>query len=243
MRVDRFEDESLLRLAAIEVYEDAVKEYQSLREDDSPAISQRQVDEQFKQLMARYRQEQGAHRFRSLPRKVLRRAVTVAAAIAILCSSAFTVAMASSPTIREIIMEDFGEYSDLVMILSGGQKSACPEGWEGRYYPAYIPEGYTFYGKTKYLQTSSLLYINNCNQFLTFTVILHDDNIVQDTNIFVDTENMVEWRMVINNQDVILYVGEEKASAIVNYQDCVLLISGPVSQDVIIKIVKGVSER
>ena len=59
MRVDRFEDESLLRLAAIEVYEDAVKEYESLREDDSPAISQRQVDEQFKQLMARYRQEQG----------------------------------------------------------------------------------------------------------------------------------------------------------------------------------------
>ena len=59
MWADRFEDESLLRLAAIEVYEDAVREYQSLGEDDAPMLSQQQVDEQFKQLMARYRQEQG----------------------------------------------------------------------------------------------------------------------------------------------------------------------------------------
>ena len=172
MWADRFEDESLLRLAAIEVYEDAVKEYESLREDDSPAISQRQVDEQFKQLMARYRQEQGAHRFRSLPRKVLRRAVTVAAAIAILCSSAFTVAMAFSPTIRAIISQDFGAYSDLLMLLSNEQKMPCPEEWEEMYYPTYIPQGYTFYKCTKSSEVSNLIYINSDKEFINFSIII-----------------------------------------------------------------------
>ena len=237
MRVDRFEDESLLRLAAIEVYEDAVKEYESLREDDSPAISQRQVDEQFKQLIARYRQEQGAHRFRSLPRKVLRRAVTVAAAAAVLCSSAFTVAMASSPTIREIILEDFGEYSDLVMILSGGQKSACPEGWEGRYYPAYIPTGYTFYKCTKSLPASNLMYVNADKEYITFSIVTNA------RDLSMDTENMTKSEMQINNRDAILYIKDKICSIIINYEDCVILISGSLLKDEIIKVARNISEN
>lgn len=237
MRADRFEDESLLRLAAIEVYEDAVREYQSLGEDDSPAISQRQVDEQFKQLMARYRQEQGAHRFRSLPRKVLRRAVTVAAAIAILCSSAFTVAMASSPTIREIIMEDFGEYSDLVMILSGGQKAACPEGWEGRYYPAYIPEGYTFYRCVKSSPTNSLMYVNAEGKFITFSIVDYS------AGMSIDAENMSKAEVFIGNREVVLYVGETTSSVVINYEDYVIFVYGSVPKETIIKIAKNISER
>ncbi len=237
MWADRFEDESLLRLAAIEVYEDAVKEYELLREDDSPAISQRQVDEQFKQLMARYWQEQGAHRFRSLPGKVLRRAVTVAAAIAILCSSAFTVAMASSPTIREIIMEDFGEYSDLVMILSGGQKSACPEGWEGRYYPAYIPEGYTFYKCTKSSPISTLRYINDNCEIFTFAIL--DTNV----NIAIDNESMSKTEITIKNQNAILYIGKGRSSVVINYEDFAVFIYGPVSKEVIIKVAENIIER
>lgn len=237
MRADRFEDESLLRLAAIEVYEDAVREYQSLGEDDAPMLSQQQVDEQFKQLMARYRQEQRAHRFRSLPRKVLRRAVTVAAAIAILCSSAFTVAMASSPTIREIIMEDFGEYSDLVMILSGEQKATCPEGWEGRYYPAYIPEGYTFYKYTHSFQTSGLRYVNADGGFLIFSILTNT------TNMSFDIENMVMTDVNIGNRKGVLYVGKGRSSVAVNYEDCVIFVYGSVSEQTVIKIAENVVER
>ena len=236
MRVDRFEDESLLRLAAIEVYEDAVKEYESLREDDSPAISQRQVDEQFKQLMARYRQEQGAHRFRSLPRKVLRRAVTVAAAVAVLCSSAFTVAMASSPTIRGIILEDFGKYSDLVMLL-GEQKAECPEGWEEMYYPTYIPQGYTFYKCTKSSEVSNLIYINSDKEFINFSIITNS------TNISMDTEKMTKAKLEINGQDAILYVKERISSLVINYEDYVILISGYLTKDDVIKIAESISER
>ena len=237
MRADRFEDESLLRLAAIEVYEDAVREYQSLGEDDAPMLSQQQVDEQFKQLMARYRQEQRAHRFRSLPRKVLRRAVTVAAAIAILCSSAFTVAMASSPTIREIIMEDFGEYSDLVMILSGEQKATCPEGWEGRYYPAYIPEGYTFCNYVKSYPFNTLRYINYDGEILTFSIIDYS------SSISIDTENMSKTEIIVGNRDAILYVGEVSSSVVINCGDCAIFIYGPISKDVLVKIAENILEK
>ena len=236
MRADRFEDESLLRLAAIEVYEDAVREYQSLGEDDAPMLSQQQVDEQFKQLMARYRQEQRAHRFRSLPRKVLRRAVTVAAAIAILCSSAFTVAMASSPTIREIIMEDFGKYSDLVMLL-GEQKAECPEGWEGKYYPTYIPEGYTLYKHTETTQMSTLRYLNVDEEALIFSIIDYG------ANVSIDTENMTKSEIDIKNRNAILHVGKGRSSVVINYGDCVIFIYGPVSEDVIIKVAENISER
>ena len=237
MRTGQFEDESLLRLAAIEIYEDAVREYQSLGEDDAPAISQRQVDEQFKQLMARYRQEQGAHRFRSLPRKVLRRAVTVAAAIAILCSSAFTVAMASSPTIREIIMEDFGEYSDLVMILSGEQKATCPEGWEGRYYPAYVPEGYTFYNYVKSYPMSALRYKNFEGENLNF--VIFDCH----ANMAIDVENMSKAEITIGNREAVLYVGDLNSSLVINYEDCVIYIFGRISKETVIKIAENISEK
>ncbi len=239
MWADRFEDESLLRLAAIEVYEDAVKEYESLREDDSPAISQRQVDEQFKQLMARYRQEQGAHRFRSLPRKVLRRAVTAAAAIAILCSSAFTVAMASSPTIREIILEDFGDYSDLWMLLSGEQKAACPEGWNGKYYPTYIPEGYQFTKIDQSASYSSIFYIDHSGKVLEFTVF-------KSVNGYsVNTEKMWSESITINDRDAIRYSLEDdtRSFILINYEDFVIFIHGSLPYTEILNVAKSISAK
>ena len=238
MWADRFEDESLLRLAAIEVYEDAVKEYESLREDDSPAISQRQVDEQFKQLMARYRQEQGAHRFRSLPRKVLRRAVTAAAAIAILCSSAFTVAMASSPTIREIILEDFGEYSDLVMLFSGDQKVECPAEWTSSFYPSYIPNGFEYIKIFNNAIRETAFYQNSDGKILEFTVF------PPDTQMSINTENMKQYSVDINNYNATLLVDEEscKASILINQEDCIVYISGSVSSEEILKIAKSINQ-
>ena len=238
MWADRFEDESLLRLAAIEVYEDAVKEYESLREDDSPAISQRQVDEQFKQLMARYRQEQGAHRFRLLPRKVLRRAVTAAAAIAILCSSAFTVAMASSPTIREIILEDFGEYSDLVMLFSGDQKVECPAEWTSSFYPSYIPNGFEYIKIFNNAIRETAFYQNSDGKILEFTVF------PPDTQMSINTENMKQYSVDINNYNATLLVDEEscKASILINQEDCIVYISGSVSSEEILKIAKSINQ-
>ena len=238
MRTGQFEDESLLRLAAIEIYEDAVREYQSLGEDDAPMLSQQQVDEQFKQLMARYRQEQRAHHFRSLSKKGLRRAVTVAAAVAVLCSSAFTVAMASSPTIRGIILEDFGKYSDLVMLFSGDQKVKCPAEWTSSFYPSYIPNGFEYIKIFNNAIRETAFYQNSDGKILEFTVF------PPDTQMSINTENMKQYSVDINNYNATLLVDEEscKASILINQEDCIVYISGSVSSEEILKIAKSINQ-
>ena len=134
-------------------------------------------------------------------------------------------------------MEDFGEYSDLVMILSGEQKATCPEGWEGRYYPAYIPEGYTFYRCVKSSPTNSLMYVNAEGKFITFSIVDYS------AGMSIDAENMSKAEVFIGNREAVLYVGETTSSVVINYEDYVIFVYGSVPKETIIKIAKNISER
>ena len=59
----------------------------------------------------------------------------------------------------------------------------------------------------------------------------------------MDTENMTKSEMQINNRDAILYIKDKICSIIINYEDCVILISGSLLKDEIIKVARSISEN
>lgn len=95
-------------------------------------------------LMRRLEGELGRQRKRHFARHTLPRVANVAAAVIFVCFVGLTTALALSATVRvqmmELIQEDKHIYTQLSLEEVGAFD--MPADWLGRYYPAYVPEGY-----------------------------------------------------------------------------------------------------
>lgn len=236
MKADQFEDESLLRLAAIEIYEEAAREYEEMAESgEEVRLSQQQVDKRWKQVMKQYRQEEKRRkrkpRREHSPKRLLRVASVAIAAFL----SVGTVASAT-PTIREMVLEDFGKYTSVHLLFSGSNIPR-PDGWTEIVYPTYIPKDFSFVQIARSDIAQELLYKNEANDILGFAIFS------TSANVDVNTENMIRQEVCIDEHMGVAYSSMDDTDSvlILNYLDCVVCISGPIPMEEAIKIAKSIS--
>jgi len=225
------DDESLLRLAAAAIHEQKEEEE---NEYEPITLTSQEIQQRWKAVLRQYHR----NKFREGLRTFVRKAAMTAAMLFAAISSTMVTAMAVSPAIREIVLTDFGKYSTLDTLISGGQVEV-PEDWQERYYPTYIPEGFSHKETKLRMKTSSLVYTNSEGMNLVFTIVL------PDSNMSIDTENMTKEELQIKGHDAILYEKRDKSKShiLINYEDCIIAIFGPISPEEIIKIAESIQEK
>ena len=225
------DDESLLRLAASAIHE----QFEEEKAQDFQEISftKEELQKKWKKLLWELRWRE----FKTNFRLYLKKSMAAAAAVILTAGGTMVTAMAVSPTIREIVLTDFGKYSTLDTLISGGQVE-IPDDWQERYYPTYIPEGFSYKETKLRMKTSSLIYENSEGLNIRFTIIL------PDADMSFDTENMKKTEIKVKTHDAILFekMDKEQCSILINYEDCVIRISGQVFAEEIIKIAENISE-
>lgn len=228
------DDESLLRLAASAIHEQFEEE--EAQDFQEISFTKEELQKKWKKLLWELRWRE----FKSNFRLSLKRSMAAAAAFILTAGGTMVTAMAVSPTIREIVLTDFGKFSTLNMSISDGEIEV-PEDWQERYYPTYIPKGFN-YKKTAIEPTiSSLIYEDSEGMYLDFTIIIPD----ADTDIGIDTENTTKTAIQIKGQDAVLYEKKNRliSRVLINYEDCVIDIVGPVSSEEIIKIAESIATK
>ena len=225
------DDESLLRLAAAAIHEQKEEEE---NEYEPITLTSQEIQQRWKAVLRQYHR----NKFREGLRTFVRKAAMTAAMLFAAISSTMVTAMAVSPAIREIVLTDFGKYSTLDTLISGGQVE-IPDDWQERYYPTYIPEGFSHRETKLRMKSSSLIYTNSEGMNLVFTIVL------PDSNMSIDTENMTKEELQIKGHDAILYEKRDKSKShiLINYEDCIIAIFGPISPEEIIKIAESIQEK
>lgn len=225
------DDESLLRLAASAIHE----QFEEEKAQDFQEISftKEELQKKWKKLLWELRWRE----FKSNFRLYLKKSMAAVAAFILTAGGTMVTAMAVSPTIREIVLTDFGKYSTLDMLISGGQ-GEVPEDWQERYYPTYIPAGFSYKETKLRTKSSSLIYTNSEGMNLGFIIVL------PGSNMSIDTENMTKKELQIKGHDAILFekIDKEQCSILINYEECVIRIYGPISAKEIVKIAENISE-
>ena len=227
------DDESLLRLAAAAIHEQFLEEEKEKKEE--VVFSEKEIRQGWNNIMKEYHKRKFSQTTKSFFRRA---AVASAAFIAAIGGTAVTV-MAISPTIRQMVLTDFGEYSTLDVLFSG-HKPEIPEDWQEMYYPSYIPEGFTYKETKLTSKMKTLIYITDDGEYnLAFSIIL------PGSDIGLDTENMVKSEIKVKDHNAILYEkqGSLVSSILINYEDCIIDIFGPVRSEELILIAESIKTK
>lgn len=122
-------------------------------------------------------------------KRTMQRILHIAAAIIAIVSLGLTTAIATVPAVRAkvltLLMDVQERYTEIQLVENQDVSFFVPPGWEGEYFPSYIPPQFTF-AKTEYLGSRKIA------SFLDAS-----DNLVEfseagdDTTLQIDTENAV----------------------------------------------------
>ena len=135
-------------------------------------------------------------RYAANVRRILPRLVEAAACLILVAAIATPVALASSATFRsrimQLLMEMDSEKGEAYFSFVEDEAKAfwIPEGWQGAYYPSYIPKGYEIYDFNPFF--TMIEYRNAEGNQLYF------DEYDQNTDLLAGTENSTVSAITIN---------------------------------------------
>ena len=159
-------EDTKLRLALLE-YQQQEDEARQAARDSLPPDSPEMAEESsfFARTQANTLRRAMPHRFP--------RVLTVAAAVLLLLALSLGTALAVSPALRVQVMrllyQVTPEYTEVSFVPDEAASFDVPAEWTGLYYPAYIPEGYEFYGVGGSSSMPKVLFNASEDRFLRFS--------------------------------------------------------------------------
>lgn len=236
------DDESLLRLAAVAVHENVLREYEALEDGSVPQLSEAEIQAGWERAMKKYQRGEWLRRLKAFPRELLRKLLALLAALSMLGGGVAVTVMAINPSIREMVLTDFGEYTDVRFIFSNGSgqsRLSYPEDWTDNYYPSYIPKEFTLLKVFNTSISHTLIYVNEAEITLLFQIFS------PTSNPGINTENLMAEEIEINEHFAILYTSEDdkRSVLLINYGEAVIHICGPISSAEIVKIAENITEK
>lgn len=218
--------DNLLMLASVAVFDNYLDEYETMTEEKEFSISREEMDKRWQAVMRVYRKQEQKRNAKNLPRMIWQKIIAFITALSLLGGGAFVTVMATNPTIREMVLTDHGIVSDLRFILSdekGIRNTECPEDWTHKYYPAYIPERYTFLQRTD----DAIVYIGPDDWLLNFIIL------DPKSNHGIDTEDMEPYETKVHGYSAILFAKEDdsESAILINFEDCAVFVHGNVTQN------------
>ena len=162
------------------------------------------------------------------------------AALGILCIG-LTTAFASSETFRvrvfSMFAEDHGQYTAIGLREDEQKAFDVPNGWEGMYYPTYIPDGFEVINVENLSEQIFLIsFENKNNEYLTF------EEMTEDAESNIDTENAQVYYTEIHGNTALVSVKADLTIVSWNEQNRVLSVvfDGEVEEDAL-KVAKSVT--
>ena len=162
------------------------------------------------------------------------------AALGILCIG-LTTAFASSETFRvrvfSMFAEDHGQYTAIGLREDEQKAFDVPNGWEGMYYPSYIPDGFEVINVENLSEQIFLIsFENKNNEYLTF------EEMTEDAESNIDTENAQVYYTEIHGNTALVSVKADLTIVSWNEQNRILSVvfDGEVEEDAL-KVAKSVT--
>ena len=162
------------------------------------------------------------------------------AALGILCIG-FTTAFASSETFRvrvfSMFAEDHGQYTAIGLREDEQKAFDVPNGWEGMYYPTYIPDGFEVISVENLSEQIFLIsFENKNNEYLTF------EEMTEDAESNIDTENAQVYYTEIHGNTALVSAKADLTIVSWNEQNRILSVvfDGEVEEDAL-KVAKSVT--
>ena len=162
------------------------------------------------------------------------------AALGILCIG-LTTAFASSETFRvrvfSMFAEDHGQYTAIGLREDEQKAFDVPNGWEGMYYPTYIPDGFEVINVENLSEQIFLIsFENKNNEYLTF------EEMTEDAESNIDTENARVYYTEIHGNTALVSVKADLTIVSWNEQNKILSVvfDGEVEEDAL-KVAKSVT--
>ena len=162
------------------------------------------------------------------------------AALGILCIG-LTTAFASSETFRvrvfSMFAEDHGQYTAIGLREDEQKAFDVPNGWEGMYYPTYIPDGFEVINVENLSEQIFLIsFENKNNEYLTF------EEMTEDAESNIDTENAQVYYTEIHGNTALVSVKADLTNVSWNEQNRMfsVIIDGEVEEDAL-KVAESVT--
>ena len=162
------------------------------------------------------------------------------AALGILCIG-LTTAFASSETFRvrvfSMFAEDHGQYTAVKLQEDEQKAFDVPNGWEGMYYPTYIPDGFEIINVENLSEQIFLIsFENKNNEYLTF------EEMTEDAESNIDTENAQVYYTEIHGNTALVSAKADLTIVSWNEQNRILSVvfDGEVEEDAL-KVAKSVT--
>ena len=162
------------------------------------------------------------------------------AALGILCIG-LTTAFASSETFRvrvfSMFAEDHGQYTAIGLREDEQKAFDVPNGWEGMYYPTYIPDGFEVINVENLSEQIFLIsFENKDNEYLTF------EEMTEDAESNIDTENAQVYYTKIHGNTALVSVKADLTIVSWNEQNRILSVvfDGEMEEDAL-KVAKSVT--
>ena len=162
------------------------------------------------------------------------------AALGILCIG-LTTAFASSETFRvrvfSMFAEDRGQYTAIGLREDEQKAFDVPNGWEGMYYPTYIPDGFEVINVENLSEQIFLIsFENKNNEYLTF------EEMTEDAESNIDTENAQVYYTEIHGNTALVSVKADLTIVSWNEQNRILSVvfDGEMEEDAL-KVAKSVT--
>ena len=194
-------------------------------------------EKRMKKMMRRLRWISLKKQFFIVAPRTMRFAV---AALGILCIG-LTTAFASSETFRvrvfSMFAEDHGQYTAIGLREDEQKAFDVPNGWEGMYYPTYIPNGFEVINVENLSEQIFLIsFENKNNEYLTF------EEMTEDAESNIDTENAQVYYTEIHGNTALVSVKADLTIVSWNEQNRILSVvfDGEVEEDAL-KVAKSVT--
>ena len=194
-------------------------------------------EKRMKKMMRRLRWISLKKQFFTVVPRTMRFAV---AALGILCIG-LTTAFASSETFRvrvfSMFAEDRGQYTAIGLREDEQKAFDVPNGWEGMYYPTYIPDGFEVINVENLSEQIFLIsFENKNNEYLTF------EEMTEDAESNIDTENARVYYTEIHGDTALVSVKADLTIVSWNEQNRILSVvfDGEVEEDAL-KVAKSVT--
>ena len=194
-------------------------------------------EKRLKKMMRRLRWISLKKQFFTVVPRTMRFAV---AALGILCIG-LTTAFASSETFRvrvfSMFAEDHGQYTAIGLREDEQKAFDVPNGWEGMYYPTYIPDGFEVISVENLSEQIFLIsFENKNNEYLTF------EEMTEDAESNIDTENARVYYTEIHEDTALVSVKADLTIVSWNEQNRILSVvfDGEVEEDAL-KVAKSVT--
>ena len=226
------------------------KAMREMRDEEADSLLESSPEDQryleFLEANREKRMEKMMHRLRWISLKkqfftVVPRTMRFAvAALGILCIG-LTTAFASSETFRvrvfSMFAEDHGQYTAIGLREDEQKAFDVPNGWEGMYYPTYIPDGFEVINVENLSEQIFLIsFENKNNEYLTF------EEMTEDAESNIDTENAQVYYTEIHGNTALVSVKADLTIVSWNEQNRILSVvfDGEVEEDAL-KVAKSVT--